>query len=92
MSEQNKAAARRFFDLWEAHEVDKFDEVIAADAVDHDPQRAFPDDHGPAAAQEDRRNVPGGVPRHRSTPWSNRWTRATTSSRGGRRAGRRAAS
>jgi steroid delta-isomerase-like uncharacterized protein len=52
MSDQNKTAAKRFFDLWEAHEVDKFDEVIAADAIDHDPQRPFPDEHGPAAARK----------------------------------------
>ncbi len=52
MSDQNKAAAKRFFDLWEAHEVDKFDEVVAADAIDHDPQRPFPDEHGAAAARK----------------------------------------
>jgi steroid delta-isomerase-like uncharacterized protein len=52
MSEQNKAAARRFFELWEAGETDRFEEVVAADAVDHDPQRPFPDEHGAEAARK----------------------------------------
>lgn len=52
MSEQNKAAARRFFELWEAGDTDRFDEVVAADAVDHDPQRPFPDDRGAEAARK----------------------------------------
>jgi steroid delta-isomerase-like uncharacterized protein len=52
MSEQNKAAARRFFELWEAGDTDRFEEVVAADAVDHDPQRPFPDEHGAEAARK----------------------------------------
>jgi steroid delta-isomerase-like uncharacterized protein len=52
MSEQNKAAARRFFELWEAGETDRFEEVVAADAVDHDPQRPFPDERGAEAARK----------------------------------------
>ena len=52
MSEQNKAAARRFFELWEAGETDRFEEVVAADAVDHDPQRPFPDESGAEAARK----------------------------------------
>lgn len=52
MSEQNKAAARRFFELWEAGATDQFDEVVAVDAVDHDPQRPFPDDRGTEAARK----------------------------------------
>lgn len=52
MSEQNKAAARRFFELWESGNTDQFDEVVAADAVDHDPQRPFPDDRGAEAARK----------------------------------------
>jgi steroid delta-isomerase-like uncharacterized protein len=52
MSEENKAAARRFFALWEAGDLEGFDQVIAADAVDHDPQRPFPDERGPEAAKK----------------------------------------
>lgn len=52
MSDQNKAAARRFFELWESGNADQFDEVVAADAVDHDPQRPFPDDRGVEAARK----------------------------------------
>jgi steroid delta-isomerase-like uncharacterized protein len=52
MSEQNKAAVRRFFELWEAGETDQFGEVVAADAVDHDPQRPFPDERGAEAARK----------------------------------------
>ncbi len=52
MSEENKAAARRFFALWEAGDLEGFDEIVAADAIDHDPQRPFPDEHGSAAARK----------------------------------------
>ena len=37
MSEDNKAAARRFFEAWESGDLDALDDVVAADAVDHDP-------------------------------------------------------
>src|SRR5215210_7449923 len=37
MSEENKALVRRYFELWNAHEVDALGEVLAEDAVDHDP-------------------------------------------------------
>jgi len=47
MSEQNKAAAKRFFDAWNTRDLDIFDEVIAADYIDHDPQNPFTDVHGP---------------------------------------------
>ncbi|MGW4774128.1 ester cyclase [Nocardia sp. NPDC004278] len=47
MSEQNKAAARRVFDAWNARDLAVFDEVIAADFIDHDPQNPFADVHGP---------------------------------------------
>jgi steroid delta-isomerase-like uncharacterized protein len=52
MSEQNKAAARRFFELWESGAIDQFGEVVAADAVDHDPQRPFPEERGSEAARK----------------------------------------
>ncbi|WP_405179537.1 ester cyclase [Nocardia sp. NBC_01377] len=47
MSEQNKAAAKRVFDAWNMRDLDVFDEVIAADYIDHDPQNPFADTHGP---------------------------------------------
>ncbi|MEV0059992.1 ester cyclase [Nocardia sp. NPDC050718] len=47
MSEQNKAAAKRLFDAWNARDLDVFDEVIADDALNHDPQNPFAEVHGP---------------------------------------------
>jgi steroid delta-isomerase-like uncharacterized protein len=37
MSEENKAVARRFFELWEQGDLDALGEVLAQDSVDHDP-------------------------------------------------------
>jgi steroid delta-isomerase-like uncharacterized protein len=37
MSEENKAIARRFYELWESGELDALGEVVAEDSVDHDP-------------------------------------------------------
>jgi steroid delta-isomerase-like uncharacterized protein len=37
MSEENKAIARRFFELWEKGDLDALEEVLAPDSVDHDP-------------------------------------------------------
>lgn len=47
MSEQNKACAKRMFDAWNTRDLDVFDELIAADAIDHDPQNPFAEIHGP---------------------------------------------
>ncbi len=47
MSEQNKAAARRIFDAWNARDFDAFDEVIAPNSIDHDPQNPFGEVPGP---------------------------------------------
>ena len=54
MPAQTKGVAKRFFDAWNARDLDAFDEIIAADAVDHDPQNPFSEIHGPAGA---RRNA-----------------------------------
>ena len=43
MSEENKAVARRFFELWEQGDLDALGEVVAQDSVDHDPYNP----HGP---------------------------------------------
>src|SRR5947209_10660245 len=51
MSEQNKAAAERFYDAWNARDLDAFDEIVAPDAEDHDPQNPFRDMRGPAGAK-----------------------------------------
>jgi steroid delta-isomerase-like uncharacterized protein len=51
MSVQNKAVAKRFFDAWNARDLDVFDEIIAPDAQDHDPQNPFHDMPGPAGAR-----------------------------------------
>jgi steroid delta-isomerase-like uncharacterized protein len=37
MSEENKAAARRFYDAWHGGDLDSLDDLIAQDVVDHDP-------------------------------------------------------
>jgi len=37
MSDQNKAAARRVFEAWEQGDLDALDDLVAADAIDHDP-------------------------------------------------------
>ncbi len=47
MSEQNKATAKRLFDAWNERDLDVFDELMSADAIDHDPQNPFAEVHGP---------------------------------------------
>ncbi|MFI7525848.1 ester cyclase [Nocardia salmonicida] len=47
MSEQNKATAKRIFDAWNTRDLDIFDEVMSADAINHDPQNPFAEVHGP---------------------------------------------
>jgi steroid delta-isomerase-like uncharacterized protein len=37
MSEHNKAAARAVFEVWSTGEIERLDELIAADVVHHDP-------------------------------------------------------
>jgi steroid delta-isomerase-like uncharacterized protein len=51
MSADNKAVAGRFYDAWNARDLDAFDELIAPDAIDHDPQNPFKDMRGPAGAK-----------------------------------------
>ena len=51
MSAQNKAVARRFYDAWNARDLDAFDELVAPDAQDHDPQNPFREMRGPAGAK-----------------------------------------
>ncbi|MEV5836750.1 ester cyclase [Nocardia sp. NPDC052112] len=46
MSQQNKGTAKRIFDAWNMRDLDVFDEVIAADCINHDPQNPFADVHG----------------------------------------------
>lgn|SRR5215211_5861752 len=41
MSEQNKAAARAFFEIFESGDVDRLPELMSDDYVDHDPQNPF---------------------------------------------------
>ncbi|MEV4236349.1 MULTISPECIES: ester cyclase [unclassified Nocardia] len=47
MSEQNKATAKRVLDAWNMRDLSVFDEVIAADCINHDPQNPFAEVHGP---------------------------------------------
>ena len=44
MSEQNKAVARRLFEAWENGDLGALDDVIAPDAVDHDPYNPHRDE------------------------------------------------
>jgi steroid delta-isomerase-like uncharacterized protein len=41
MSEQNKAVARAVFDAFSGGDLDSLDDVVAADAVDHDPYNPY---------------------------------------------------
>ncbi|MET7772977.1 ester cyclase [Nocardia sp. NPDC005366] len=52
MSEQNKAAAKRVFDAWNMRDLDAFEEVVAVDYIDHDPQNPFADTHGPDGVKQ----------------------------------------
>jgi steroid delta-isomerase-like uncharacterized protein len=51
MSAQNKAVAMRFFEAFNARDLDAFDEILAPDAVDHDPQNPFREMRGPEGAK-----------------------------------------
>ena len=51
MSDQNKAAARRFFDAWTSGELDAFDEIIPPDYQEHDTQNPNASTPGPAGAK-----------------------------------------
>ncbi|HEX2397625.1 MAG TPA: ester cyclase [Solirubrobacteraceae bacterium] len=51
MSEQNKALSKRFFEAWNARDMDAFDEIFASDAVDHDAQNPFAELRGPESAK-----------------------------------------
>jgi steroid delta-isomerase-like uncharacterized protein len=51
MSEENKAIARRFFELVNDRNLEGLAEIIAPDAVDHDPQNPI-QGRGPEVAQQ----------------------------------------
>jgi steroid delta-isomerase-like uncharacterized protein len=51
MSAQSKGVASRFYEAWNARDLDAFDDIVAADAVDHDPQNPFSETHGPEGAK-----------------------------------------
>ena len=44
MSEENKAVARRFLEIFSEGNADDLDEIVAADAVDHDAYNPFADE------------------------------------------------
>jgi steroid delta-isomerase-like uncharacterized protein len=44
MSERNKAVARGVFEAWERGDLDALDELVATDAVDHDPYNPHRDE------------------------------------------------
>src|SRR5687768_11683939 len=37
MSEENKVIARAVYEAWESGDLDRLDDLVAADSVDHDP-------------------------------------------------------
>jgi steroid delta-isomerase-like uncharacterized protein len=41
MSDENKATARRFFEVFSTGDVDQLDEIMTADAIDHDAYNPF---------------------------------------------------
>jgi steroid delta-isomerase-like uncharacterized protein len=51
MFEQGKDVMKRYFEAWNARDLDAFDGLFAADAVDHDAQNPFAEKPGPAAAK-----------------------------------------
>jgi steroid delta-isomerase-like uncharacterized protein len=51
MSEQNKAVARKVLELFGSGDLDALDELISADAVDHDTQNPNRDVHGPEGSK-----------------------------------------
>jgi steroid delta-isomerase-like uncharacterized protein len=51
MLAQNKAVAKRFLEAWNARDLDAFDQIVASDAEDHDPQNPFPELRGPEGAR-----------------------------------------
>ena len=51
MLAQNKAVAKRFLEAWNARDLDAFDQIVASDAKDHDPQNPFRELRGPEGAR-----------------------------------------
>jgi steroid delta-isomerase-like uncharacterized protein len=51
MLAQNKAVAKRFYEAWNARDLDSFDQIVASDAEDHDPQNPFREMRGPEGAR-----------------------------------------
>jgi steroid delta-isomerase-like uncharacterized protein len=51
MFENNKAVMMRFYEAWNARDLDTFEEIFAPDAVDHDTQNPFAEMRGPAGAK-----------------------------------------
>jgi steroid delta-isomerase-like uncharacterized protein len=51
MLAQNKAVSKRFLEAWNARDLDAFDQLVAPDAEDHDPQNPFPELRGPEGAK-----------------------------------------
>jgi steroid delta-isomerase-like uncharacterized protein len=51
MFEQGKSVMMRYFEAWNARDLDAFDEIFAPDAIAHDAQNPFADTRGPAGAK-----------------------------------------
>lgn len=51
MFESNKAVVTRFYEAWNARDLDAFEELFAPDAIDHDTQNPFGEIPGPAGAR-----------------------------------------
>jgi len=49
--EQGKAVMSRYYEAWNARDLDAFDQLFAPDAIDHDVQNPYAATHGPAGAK-----------------------------------------
>jgi predicted ester cyclase len=68
MSEENKAVSRRLLEqLFNEGNLDVAEELIAPDAIDHDPQNPFPDEHGPEVMKKQVSLYRGAFPDLRLT-------------------------
>lgn len=51
VSEQNKATARKIYEIFDSGDLDALDEIIGANAIDHDAQNPHADVRGPEGSK-----------------------------------------
>jgi len=62
MFENNKAVMTRFYEAWNARDLDAFEEIFAPDAVDHDMQNPFAEIRGAEGARRTAEMYHAGYP------------------------------